>query len=211
VGVALLMWCVYSAVFAPVFFNASFASVFAPAMNGDVPIRWTGIVVIGLLCLFGGMNEIRRHGHDVHLESVAWSVLVVAAVGYLLFSMAPNNTLNFHLLRMVLVGWGVSNAFNLWLQFALRRRTAPAERPVPVVRVPRLLRRRRVSTEWIEEIQGHGIEAGSFPPVHAVHLPPGASPDMIAHNGAVPQITYVKHGDTFIPVDVPEAVRGRRR
>jgi hypothetical protein len=214
VGVVLLVWCIYSALFAPVFFNASFASVFAAAMHGAIPIRWTGTAIIGLLALFGGLLRIRREGHELQPGSVLWSVLVVAVIGYWLLHVSPLSTFEFHVLRMLLVGWGVSNAFNLWLQFHFRRRSAPAERPVPVARVPRLVRRRRVSTEWVEEFQGHGFEGvGQFPwsNTPSVHLPPGVSPDMIAHNGAPPQITYVRHGDTFIPVQMSGAVRERRR
>jgi hypothetical protein len=221
VGVALLTWCVYSAVFAPVFFGASFAAVFAAAMQGDIPIRWTGIAVIGLLALFGGLNEIRREGHELHVGSVVWSMLVVPVVGWLLLSPQgfnhPLNTLNFHIARMVVVGWGVSNVFNFWLQFrdVIRRRRRPvvAAKPVPMARVPRLLRRRRVSTEWVEEIEGHGIEAGEFPALRgAVRPPPRVSPDVIEHGGNAPQITYVRQPDgSFVEVPTPHAVPVDRR
>jgi hypothetical protein len=223
-GVALLTWCVYSAIFAPVFFGTSFATVFAAAMQGDIPMRWAGAAVIGLLSLFGGLYEIRRHGHEMHLGSVVWSVLVVGFVGWLLFSHGGSlalkafdiqvSPLSGHVVRAVMWGWAVSNIFNLFLQLrdVFRRRPIIDVPSWPVPRVPRMLLRRR----WVtieDEIEGHGIEALLTRMGHAaMRPPPRVSPADIEHDGALPQIAYVRQPDgSFIEVHLPDAVPDRRR
>jgi hypothetical protein len=229
-GVALLTWCVYSAAFAPVFFGASFAAVFAAAMKGNVPVLWTGIALLGLGSLYGGIHEIRRHGHDMHLDSVAWSVLVVAGVTYRLTIMpdsligspdalgSPVSALDFHLVRMFLAGWGVSNAFNLGLQFRnvfrRRRPVVAAARPGPRgpvavqrSRLPLLSRYVRV-TETLEEIEGEALPV--YPPVmgNSAALPAArASAEIIQHNGKL----YIEHDGKLVPLREPDAVPVDRR
>ena len=194
-GVALLTWCVYSALFAPVFFNASFAAAFFAAMHGDISIRWTGAAIIGLACLFGGLHRIRRSGHELQPGSVLWSLLVVAAVTYFCWLLRNAPRLNaqdaqdFHLVRMLMIGWAVSNAFNLWLQFHFRRSV--------------------FITGW-KDGAASGIR--HFPAMqHATRTPPRAAPDVIASRGAVPQVGYVTRAATSVPVFMPDAARDRRR
>jgi hypothetical protein len=215
-GAALLGVCIYAALWPQVFFGTSFEAVFAAAMHGDIPIRWTGIAVIGLLCLLFGLHEIREQGHGFVIGSFLWSILVIALLVWAVTVRWPSpaaagvSVFGFHLWRAALIGWACGNAMNLIVQLrGLRGRRAddPPAPPNPA----RLMRRTRVTTEVTEEIEDHGIEALPLAHRAAMRLPPRVSADLIGR-GALPQITYVRQPDgTFVPADDADAVPVRRR
>jgi hypothetical protein len=180
-------------------------------------IAWAVFGGLGIAGLVAGVGAALTHDDPFRPRSFLWSVGVIALGSYALLHgwVLTDSAFDYHLTTALWLGWMASNLVNVLLNlrgFFLPRRPRFVDgvaRPVPR-RAP-LLRRRRVSTEWIEEIEIRGIDAGDFPLPGDVHLPSGVLPDLIAPGGPVPQIRYVKHGDTFVPVPVPDAVPVQRR
>jgi hypothetical protein len=236
-GVFLLALCGYSAALAPVFFGKPFAAVVGAALDGavpfaDKPILWSSIALLGLVGVGVSLRRIYAEAHGFKAGSFVWSVLVVAACAWRL-KYLPNcigqagwfgwtiTASDFHLLRMFFVAWLASNAANIALNlFEVWRRRARAPRRYypasqPMQHASGLLRRRTVTTAWVEEIEGlpEHLLTGARSAAH--HAPPHIAPDLLDHLGDVPLIDLVPQGDgSFIPLDLrdgePVPVRRRR-
>lgn len=223
VGAALLTMSVYSAVFAPVFFDKPFATVAGHLVRGDIPLVdqpfiWAGCAVFGLLGVGIGLHRIRTEGHGLKPGSFLWSIGVIAFVAWVLWLGFPQSDFGFHVMRMLLIAWAASNASNIVLQLVEVWRRRPAVRRrrrhpsmQRMQQASRLLHRRRVTTILVEEIlPDHVLAAGRSAEGHSGHI----APDLLEHLGDVPLIDLVPHDDgSFIPRDLRkgEAVPVRRR
>ena len=201
------------------------AAVTAAAMKGDVPVIWSGVAAFGVLSLLIGFYRVRHEGHGFKAGSFLWSVGAVAvcvyrlnhwnlSIGQIGWFGETITAFNYHFLRMLMVAWGVSNASNIALNLRevfRRRRPRLPRRPVfqPVQQTAGLLHRRKVTTAWVEEIEGQHVFGQS-----AAHRPAHIAPDLLEQLGDVPLIDLVPTGEgEFIPLDLPqrEAVPVRRR
>jgi hypothetical protein len=185
------------------------------ALAGNIiGIAWAVGAVLGVGNLFVGISEALSHDDGFEAGSVIFSggVIGLAAWGLEHHWYLSGGPVWLHLSRAAWFGLIGSEVFNIWLNLrniARRGREFGSydTNPVPVEQ-PRRLRRRR-SIEWVEEIEGNGVEAHHL----ITHDHPGSNTHFpeIDHEAA-PQIVYVKdrNGD-FIPVQLPDAVPVSRR
>jgi hypothetical protein len=178
-------------------------------------IGWMAIIGLGIACIFIGVASALSHEDAFRADSFCWSVFVVALCSYaLLHDWVPKDGVhNDHIVYGWWLAWGASNAFNIWLQL---RGILSRRQPLPVMQTaqqPELRHRRRMTTEWLEEVEGRGIDAGFVLPASrsATPLPGYAGPGVIEHAGAAPQqLVYVKQGDALVPVLLPDTQMQRR-
>ena len=222
-GVGALTTCVYSAAYAPVFFDKPLAAVVGHVVRGDIPLAdqpfiWAGCAALGLVALVNGLHHVRTEGHGLKPGSVLWSIGVVAFVSWLLWLGFPVSDWAWHVMRMLLIAWAASNASNIVLQLSevwrhrpRRRRQYPQAQTMQ--QASRLLHRRTV-TALVEEFEGETEQgmAAARSASHPAHIPP----DLLEHLGDVPLIDLVPGADgSFIPLDLPQGsavpVSRRRR
>ena len=202
-GVGALTTCVYSAAYAPVFFDKPLAAVVGHVVRGDIPLAdqpfiWAGCAALGLVALVNGLHHVRTEGHGLKPGSVLWSIGVVAFVSWLLWLGFPVSDWAWHVMRMLLIAWAASNASNIVLQLSevwrhrpRRRRQYPQAQTMQGA--SRLLHRRTVTTAWVEEFEGL--------PEH-VNAPAHIAPDLLEHLGDVRLIDLAPGADgSFIPLD----------
>ena len=205
-GVGALTTCVYSAAYAPVFFDKPLAAVVGHVVRGDIPLAdqpfvWAGCAVLGLAGVVNGLHHVRTEGHGLKPGSVLWSIGVVAFVSWLLWLGFPVSDWAWHVMRMLLIAWAASNASNIILQLSevWRRRPRPRRQYAQAQTMQgasRLLHRRTVTTAWVEEFEGL--------PEH-VNAPAHIAPDLLEHLGDVPLIDLAPDADgSFIPRDLPQ-------
>ena len=174
-------------------------------------VVWLLTGVVGLGFLFAGIASALSHDDAFRPESFLWSVGVIAFCTYaLLHGCVPAGSVHDqHVARGFFYAWAASNAFNIWLQlrgvFGHRQSAAPVWQPQQS-RLPT-----GMTTEWLEEIEVHGVNAGYALPAGLSAMPFPAAPPMVEQIGAMPQIAYVKQGDALIPVQLTDARPMQRR
>jgi hypothetical protein len=177
-------------------------------------IAWAAFAILGVANLLIGIGSALTHEDDFRLGSFVWSVGVMALGAYALTHkwVLTDSADSYHYSYAFWLGWMASNAVNLWLQLrgwvGQRQPVMPLEQPQQT----RLHRRRRIRTEWLEEFEAHDIDAGQLQidQLHhaeysPLHLPFPAAPGVIEHAGDASQLVYVKQGNTFVPLGLPDA------
>lgn len=185
--------------------------MFAQIAHGDPAAVAVAVMAgAGVICAAAGLAAAFTHDDPFRVESFVWSVAVLTLGVYALRHhwVLTDSACAYHASRACWFAWMASNAVNVWLQlrgsFGRRQPVVTMQRP----QVPRL-RRRRVTTEWLEELEGRGIEPCVLAGNSAVQLPHRISPDVIEQGGALPELVYVKRGDAFVPI--PDAMPVDRR
>jgi hypothetical protein len=203
-GAFLLAYGLYIAAFSRVFLGESFSGALGKVFAGNVVNAeglWFALLVGGIVLLFIGVRAARSHDDQVDSRSLFGSILlacicVLAVWDHWFFT---DSALAWHACRGF---WFSLMGFcggNIWLEtrglFTRRRnRDDTAIEPSWF-----WFRRRTIEiTEW---------SAGQD---HAAPLPEfqrWQAPPAIGQSQALPQIVYVKQGDSFIPVRLADAPR----
>ena len=191
----------------------------ALVMQGNgLGILWAGVGGLGLGSLIGGIGSALTHEDPFRAGSFVWSVGVIGLGLYALQHhwVLTDSAFNYHASVAFWLGWMASNAVNLWLQlrgrFRLSRRPVRGPTSIREPRAPRPSRYVRI-TETLDEFEeGHGIEALPLTRRGAMRMPPRGAPDVVEHDGAAAQITYVRQPDgSFVEVLLPDALPVNRR